>query len=102
MDAYQQGRWNFADPIELGEGKATIQLLELLAVCQGNFRHKLCSLEENKSWGGAVTKGRSPSPALNYLCRRKVALSLANRWNIMLPWVLFSDQPADHGSRILP
>ena len=97
-----RGRWSFADPIELGEGRATIQLLELLAVCPGSFRHKLFSSEDNSSWGGAATKGRLPSPALNYLCRRKAALCLAKRWTLMLPWVQSSDQPADHGSRILP
>ena len=93
------GRWRFADRIELGEARATIKLLRLLAVFPGSFRRKIASLQDNSSWGCAAHKGRSPIPALNFLIRQKSALCLAKRWALWLPWVQSADQPADEGSR---
>ena len=98
----QRGRWQNADSIELGEGRATLHLLELLACCPGTFRLKVFALEDSSSWGGAASSGRSPAPALNYLCRRKAALSLAMRWNLLLPWMQSADVLADEASRLLP
>ena len=57
-----KGRWNYADPIDLWEGRATIQRLDLLAVCPGSFRHKLTSLEDNSSWGELSPGGGRPAP----------------------------------------
>ena len=94
-----RGRWRLADRIELGEARATLRLLHLLAVVPSAHRHVIQSLEDNSSWGGAAAKGRSPSPALNYLCRRKAAVCAACRFRLILPWVQSAVMPADEASR---
>lgn len=99
---FTKGRWATSDSIELGEGRATIQLLELLSISPGSFRYKIFAHEDNSSWGGAACKGRSPAPSLNHLCRRKAAFCLAKRWVLMLPWVQSAAQPADEASRDIP
>ena len=48
---------------------------------------------------GCMAKGRSPSPALNYLCRQRAAATLAARVTLVLPWTETSRMPADGVSR---
>ena len=52
-----QGRWHFEDRIELGEARATIRLLQVLATMPMTHRHKIQALEDNMAWGGAGMKG---------------------------------------------
>ena len=63
-------------------------------------RHKFLALEDNMSTAGAWTKGRSSSPLLNYLLRRKSASLLAAEIQLLLPWVETTLQPADELSRV--
>lgn len=50
-DLIEKGRWDFADQIELGVARATIRLLQLLAVCPSTFRRKITSLQETTPVG---------------------------------------------------
>ena len=59
------GRWLYEDHITLGEGRATLHLLQALALLSKAHRHKVISLEDNLAWGCSAAKGRSPSIALN-------------------------------------
>lgn len=94
-----QGRSRYEDRIELGEARATLCLLQLLLTFPSAHRRKIITLEDNSAWGGAASKGRSPSAALSYLCRRKVAITLAGHFIVSLPWVQSAAMPADEASR---
>ena len=94
------GRWRFPDHITLGEARAVNVVLELLAGCPEAHRRRVLSLEDNMAAACAYAKGRSPAPALNYLLRRRAALSLAARLQLALPWTETSLQPADEASRL--
>jgi hypothetical protein len=94
-----KGRWRYEDAISLGEGRASLRVLQLLCKFAGAHRHVIHSLEDNMVWGGAAAKGRSPAPAINYLCRRKAAHLLATQMQLVLPWVQSADMPADFESR---
>ena len=94
------GRWNFSDRIELGEARATLRLLRLLATFSGAHRTRLISLEDNSAFGGASAKGRSPAPALNYILRQMTAVCRLCRFIVILPWVQSAVQPADEASRL--
>jgi len=49
-----------------------------------------------------MNKGRSTAPAVNYLCRRKAANTLAGFFQLLLPWVESAKMPADSLSREIP
>ena len=93
------GRWRWADHNTLGEGRATLVLQNATACCPTLRRTKIMSFEDNSSWGGAAAKGRSPSVPLNYLCRRRCALSLGADQLVVLPWLETSRMSADESSR---
>ena len=84
----------------LGEGRATIALLKILATSGAIGRNTLPSLEDNMAWGGASGKGRSSCPSLNYLCRKKAAYCIAKGIRLELPWVQSGAMPADGLSRL--
>ena len=86
----------------LCEGRANVRLLEILSGCRRCHRHKALSLQDNSSWAGATSKGRSQSPSLNYLLRRKAGLSLLSEIACLLPWCETSKMPADELSRAIP
>ena len=94
------GRWLYHDHITLGEGRATLHLLQALVLLSKAHRHKVISMEDNQSWGCSAAKGRSPSIALNFLLRRKCALCVASQIHCILPWVQTSLMPADELSRV--
>ena len=94
------GRWRYADHITLGETRSIVFLAFLLSACAGAYRKKYLALEDNTSCAGAVTKGRSPSPLLNFLLRRKSASLLAAEIQLLLPWVETSLQPFAGLSRL--
>ena len=94
------GRWLWHDHIVLGEARAALRIFVLLASFPEAHGHRIVSLEDNSSVGGAWTKGRSPSPALNFILRRRAAYSLAARLVQWLPWVQTDHMPADWLSRL--
>ena len=94
------GRWRYPDHIMLGEGRATLYLLEVLASIPGAHAHLVPCLEDNEPWSSAGTKGRSPAGPVNYLLRRRAALQGAALLELPLPWIDTKRQPADTASRI--
>ena len=96
-----KGRWNVADHITLGEGRAVVKLLDIISQCINFHRLKVVSLEDNRPVSGSMAKGRSAAGALNFLCRRKAARTLAASLRILLPWVETKRMPADDLSRML-
>jgi len=96
------GRWKWHDHITLGEGRACLHFFELLSRIFQAHRHRVFSLEDNLSWLYAFTKGRSTSPGLNYLLRRRCSISLATGFVISLPWTDTAHMPADGDSRRKP
>ena len=96
-----RGRWDYADHITLGEGRTVILLLDIITRSPAFHRLKLLSLEDNQPVAGLMSKGRSPAPALNFLCRRRAARTLAANIRLLLPWVESRRMPADELSRLL-
>jgi len=94
------GRWWLEDHITLGEGRAALALLERLAASPAAHGHEIDCLEDNEPWSAASAKGRSPSVALNFLLRKRTALSCAARIMLSHPWVDTKHQPADELSRL--
>ena len=95
----EAGRWKLADHIVLGEGRAALKVLQRMAVVPAAHRSKLLSLEDNLSFAGAASKGRSTAGPLNFLLRRRCALSAATEICLHLPWVETERMPADGLSR---
>ena len=95
------GRWAWADPVVLGEGRSSNRLLELLSQVSRAHRTLFLSLQDNQTWAGAAGKGRSAAPQLNYLCRRRTALECATGIDCRLPWVQSPSMPADSLSRAI-
>ena len=93
------GRWRYADPIALGESRAVVRLVRGLAAHPKLHSAKAISLEDNSVTSGSMAKGRSPAPALNYLCRQRAASCLGARLGIVLPWTETTLMPADELSR---
>jgi len=96
-----RGRWAIADHNTLGEARTVIKLLRRLATVSHWHRTLIIALEDNQPVCGSFTKGRSPTPHLNRLCRQKSAAILAMNARLVLPWVETARQPADHDSRIV-
>ena len=94
------GRWRYEDPIALGESRAVVRLVRGLAAHPQHHRRKVISLEDNTVTSGSMAKGRSPAPALNYLCRLRAASCLGSQLNLILPWTETSRMPADEISRV--
>ena len=95
-----RGRWKHPDHITLGEGRAVILLLNALAATPSAHKTRIMSLMDNFPWGAAMAKGRSPSRPLNFLLRKRAALSLASQTYASLPWIDSERQPADRASRL--
>ena len=93
------GRWRHADHVTLGESRAVVRLARLLLRKAPFHRMKFLSLQDNMPTSGAMTRGRSTSWPLNFLCRQRSAASLAGALQILLPWVESDRQPADDLSR---
>ena len=93
------GRWQRADHITLGEGRAAIKLLRALASRPGAQGHVIANLEDNEGLSAAMAKGRSPAVGLNSLLRQRAALCVASDITFCLPWVDTKHQAADCASR---
>jgi len=96
----ESGTWKFLDHITLGEARVVVRLVRRLLASPRWHRKFIFSLEDNGATAGALTKGRSPAPALNYLCRLFAASALAGRMRWLLPWVETARQTADLASRV--
>ena len=93
------GRWRYADPIALGESRAVVNISRSLAAHPALHYKKVMSLQDNSVTSGSMSKGRSPSPAINYLCRQKAVNGFGGRISMVLPWTETSLMPADALSR---
>jgi hypothetical protein len=96
------GRWRFADHITLGEARAALVPLERLAWASHAHRTKVMNMEDNMVTAWAFAKGRSTSGGLNYVLRKRAALSAITDIRQHLPWVDTERQPADQLSRSRP
>ncbi len=96
------GRWQWSDAIVLGEGRAAVKLVRIIASSPGLHEQVAISLQDNMALAGAWLKGRSPTRELNFLLRERAAGSLASGTRVILPWVETRLQPADDLSRRLP
>ena len=92
-------RWAYADHIHLGEGRAAVRLCELVGRFAPLRGRVYASLQDNQTFQGAATKGRSSAPALNYLLRKKASVCVVSDTKYLLPWVESRLQPADEASR---
>jgi hypothetical protein len=93
------GRWQRADHITLGEGRAAIKLLRALASRPGAQGYVIANLEDNEGLSAAMAKGRSPAVGLNSLLRQRAAQCVASDITFCLPWVDTKHQAADCASR---
>ena len=94
-----QGRWAHNDHITLGEGRATLVLMERLAAMKETQNHVFASLCDNMPWCGATNKSRSPAFRVNRLLRRRTALMVAKDFIVTHPWIDTDHMPADEISR---
>ena len=96
------GRWQWSDAIVLGEGRAVVKLVRIIASSPRLHEQVAISLQDNMALAGAMLKGRSPTRELNFLLRERAAGSLSSGTRVILPWVETRLQPADDLSRRLP
>ena len=61
----------------------------------------MLAFEDNAAAGSAFAKGRSPSPSINYYCRKNAATAMASDIQELEPWLETSKMPADKASRTL-
>ena len=93
------GNWRFPDHISLGETRTVVRLAKHLSSVEAAWDHRVLSLQDNEACAGALMKGRSPAPSLNYLARQKAGYCLAGGLTMLLPRVETYHQPADDLSR---
>jgi len=93
-------RYRFPEHITVYEARASVIPLEMMAATEGCHGWEISSLMDNEPWSGAAAKGRSPSPQLSPILRRKAALQAAAQLECHLPWTDTHHQPADFYSRI--
>ena len=95
--AVEHGRWRFGDHITIGESRTVLKRVSAWPTLHGKA---IFSLQDNMPTASSMTKGRSPSFALNRILRMKAATCLAARLRAYLPWVESARQPADGLSRL--
>jgi len=96
----EHGGWRYTDHINLGEMRTVARLCRRLAG-DARWHHRLViSLQDNSTCSGALSKGRSPAPSVNFLCRQVGAAALAASMRLVLPWVESCRQVADGASRL--
>jgi hypothetical protein len=96
-----RGKWSHLDHITLGESRTVVRLLQMITREPGCRRHLCLTLQDNMPTACSMMKGRSPSPSLNYLLRKKAGLCLLAAVRVLLPWVESRLQPANEESRII-
>lgn len=98
---YTRGERSLAGHITLGEARAALRALVLVASFPVARNHKIINLEGNAAVAGAWSKGRSTSSPLNLLLRRRAAYSLTTQILPVTPWAQTDHMPADDLSRTL-
>ena len=93
------GRWSWSEHITRGEMRAVLRMLIILASCSRCHRSRILSLQDNMGVASILSKGRSSTPVLNYLARRRCALCCFSEIYLLAPWVESAKQPADKSSR---
>ena len=94
-----RGTWQYQDHICLGEARTVIKAMGHMSTFPA-LRDKIqFSLQDDTPVAYVWAKGRAASWPLNYLARKRAALSLATGSRIYLPWVESARQPADGLSR---
>ena len=83
----------------LGESRAVLKVLQVASIIPQLHSTTIANLEDDMGVSGAFAKGRSSVWSVNYLCRKRAALTLATAIYLHLPWVETSLQPADALSR---
>ena len=96
---FLKGRWSMEDHVILGEGRATITLLEKITAHPLMRELAVICLEDNEPWSSAAMKGRSSAGPVNFLLRKRLALLVAAELDMPLPWTDTARQPADRLSR---
>ena len=71
-----QGRWRWEEHITIGELRAVLKLLLIVIACPQAHRHKVVTLQDNMAVAAILAKGRSSSPMLNFLLRRRAAYTV--------------------------
>ena len=94
-----QGRWRWQEHITIGELRAVLKLLLIIISCPTAHRHKVVTLQDNMAVAAILAKGRSSSPMLNFLLRRRAAYTIFAELLLLAPWVESEKQPADEASR---
>ena len=94
-----KGRWRWAEHIMLGEGRAAVKLMGLVATFPGARGHCVLLLEVNEPFSAAASKGRSPTHRVNVILRKRTAQELVADLEFVVPWLDSASQPADDASR---
>ena len=89
------GPMGLRGPYHPGGMRVIVLLSWLLCSNWQARRRKYIVLEDNFPCAASVMKGRSPSPSLIFLLRKKAAHCLASEVVLLLPWVESELQPAD-------
>lgn len=84
--------------ITLNKGRLVLKLARMLLRDPRAQSCRVLTLQDNRPVSGAMMKGRSPAPALNYLLGKKAAACLAGDLRRILPWVEDAKMPADGAS----
>ena len=81
------GRWRRADAIVLGEGRAVVKMVRLLARSPRLHEQAVVSLQDNMAMSGAAAKGHSPVFEMNRLLRQRRGATLSSGNRVILPWM---------------
>ena len=95
----QAGRWHHNDHITLGEARGHVKICQALAGDARCHNPRILALNDNAPTSCSMNKVRSPSFALNYLCRRRAASNLAANIICVTPWCETNLMPVDDASR---
>ena len=69
----EHGRWLYGDHITIGEARAVLKMLRRVSAWQALHGRAIFTLQDNMPTASSMTKGRSPSFALNRILRMKAA-----------------------------
>ena len=94
-----QGRWLWQEHITRGEMRVVLKLLRILVARASCHRSRILTLQDNMAVAAILAKGRSSTPAFNFLMHRRCAFCCFAEIIVVAPWVESGKQPADESSR---
>lgn len=94
-----QYKWEHPEHINILEGRAIVLALRHVSRTTTNHGRRIVLFVDNTAVLGALSKGRSSSPALNQICRQVAALVLVADIDIEYYYVESKENPADKPSR---